>query len=622
MWEGGDRYTRAGHWITEKNRLITMLSGRTSTVLSQLGTSLFPTTPPPVFKINGVEQYGGSIAMGSSLTMTGSAFMYYTLDGSDPREAYTSNIVGTLYSSGITLNKSTLVKARSKNGSSWSALSVATFGDPAVQNSVRINEIMYHPADAPAGDPNAEFIELTNIGVSAINLNLISFTNGIDYTFGDVSLAAGDHIVVIKDPAAFASQYVTAGMNIAAGNYTGSLDNGGERIELEDALKNNIHNFRYEDGWYDITDGGGFSLTVVDPAAVDLTLWDSKAGWRPSALSGGSPGSDDGGAVPNPGDVVINEVLANSDTLLFDFIELHNTTGALINIGGWFLSDSEKDDPNMAKYEIAAGTTIPIGGYIVFTEDQHFGTVTPVAGITHKSFALSQTGEKVVVRSGTGGVLTGFFDVETFGASDPDVAFGRYQKSTGAFNFVAMSSNTSGSANALPAVGPLVISEIMYNPAVNPDAEYVELLNISGSTITLHDAVSTVPWRFTDFGALEFDFSSTPGSPVTVANNERILLVKDLTAFNSEFTAAGGTQIFVWGGGRLSNGGEKIELAKPDGLDDGVRQYIRVDRVVYDDDPPWPIDPDGTGKSLERITSGNYGNDVINWQSAVPSPGS
>ena len=37
-----------------------------------------------------------------------------------------------------------------------------------------------------------------------------------------------------------------------------------------------------------------------------------------------------------------------------------------------------------------------------------------------------------------------------------------------------MSVPTPGAANAYPRVGPVVINEIMYHPAFNADAEYVE----------------------------------------------------------------------------------------------------------------------------------------------------
>ncbi|MHC5089305.1 MAG: hypothetical protein ACYSOT_06840 [Planctomycetota bacterium] len=34
----------------------------------------------------------------------------------------------------------------------------------------------------------------------------------------------------------------------------------------------------------------------------------------------------------------------------------------------------------------------------------------------------------------------------------------------------------------------------------------------------------------------------------------------------------------------------------------------------------WPQAPDGIGFSLSRIVPENYGNDVANWEAAVPSP--
>ena len=77
------------------------------------------------------------------------------------------------------------------------------------------------------------------------------------------------------------------------GPYTGRLNDGGEEIELVDAIGRTIHEFDYKDGWYEITDGEGFSLTIKDPTSGDPTSWDEKSGWRPSAAIGGSPGEDE-----------------------------------------------------------------------------------------------------------------------------------------------------------------------------------------------------------------------------------------------------------------------------------------------------------------------------------------
>jgi hypothetical protein len=275
------------------------------------------------------------------------------------------------------------------------------------------------------------------------------------------------------------------------------------------------------------------------------------------------------------------------------------------------------------KYEIAAGTTIDPNDYIVFYENLHFGN--PADPGCNTPFALSENGEILYLQSGQGGVLTGYYDDEDFGASEPDTAFGRYYKaSTDSYNFVAMSSNTPGSRNAYPKVGPIVINEIMYHPQTNADAEYIELLNISDSSVTLYDSTTSEPWQFIDDAGdptpgLEFYFPT--GTPVTMASGEYLLLVKNLTAFNSEFTPEPGVTILEWTTGSLDNGGEEPLLSMPGDLDNGVRQYIRIDKVNYDDEGLWPTGPDGDGDSLTRKNSSLYGNDVANWKSASDSPG-
>ena len=97
--------------------------------------------------------------------------------------------------------------------------------------------------------------------------------------------------------------------------------------------------------------------------------------------------------------------------------------------------------------------------------------------------------------------------------------------------------------------------------------------------------------------------------------------------FKLEFgqTSLDGITYYEWLIGSLSNGGEKPELQMPGDELDGVRYYIRLDRVSYDDESPWPMEPDGMGWSLHQKTPtleyNNYSNDVINWQAAAPTPG-
>jgi hypothetical protein len=581
--------------------------------------------------ISSLRQGGNVLAIqGLNATIASSDFLisFELLAGRSATPANSTGISPTAieYTEPVTLTKSTHVKSRVLDGSTWSALNEVTFAVGPVAENLRITEIMYHPST----EPNEEFIELTNIGTESINLNLVRFTEGIDFTFSDINLIPGAYIVVVKDINTFTAEYSTA-LNIA-GQYNGSLSDGGERIRLEDAVGQTILGFEYKDGWLDITDGGGYSLTIIDAFEPNLSSWSAKSSWRASIFMGGSPGWDDT-HIPD-GSVVINEVLAHSHAVAADWIELHNTTGIPINIGGWFLSDNGSNPTNglgtgLTKYRIADGTIIAPYGYIVFYEDLNFNNVNDLGCFT--PFALSENGETVYLTSAQDNELTGYRHSESFGASQTGISFGRYYKSsTNNFNFVAMSENTPGQANSYPKVGPVVINEIMYNPASgNQDEEYIELHNISSEAITLYDYEKLAPWKFTDGIEYEFAFEF----PVIIPAGGYLIMAKDPAAFTLRYgVMPDGVQILGPYSGQLSNNGEKVELSAPGEADEyGNRYYIQIDLVNYSDgihpqDCPggvdlWPVDADSGGLSLSRRVTTEYGNDVANWRAASPSPG-
>ena len=440
---------------------------------------------------------------------------------------------------------------------------------------------------------------------------------------------AGRYTVVVQNRDIFEARY---GRNInIAGQYSGRLDNAGERITLEDAIGRTILDFNYKDGWRSITDGEGFSLTIIDAENPDPNSWDEKDSWRPSAYEGGSPGQDDSGIIPNPGAIVINEILAHAHAEASDWIELYNTTETAINIGGWFLSDSKK---NLFKYKIPNGTTISPDGYLVLYEDLNFGNENDPA--CYEPFALSENGEPLYLSSTKNSLLTGYRDIEDYGASETGVSFGRYYKpGTDNYNFVAMEENTPGSANSYPKVGPIVISEIMYNPDwpnggsyTNDQYEYIELQNISAEPVTLFDYGTGEPWKFTN--GIEFTFPVY--APVTIPAGGYLLVVKNPAAFSWRYPAVPADIILGPSEGSLDNAGESLELSMPGDVDkENVRQYIRIDRVNYSDGSHpennpgnidlWPVEADGNGMSLTRKVSADYGNDPDNWLAAPASPG-
>jgi len=323
--------------------------------------------------------------------------------------------------------------------------------------------------------------------------------------------------------------------------------------------------------------------------------------------------------------IVINEVLAHAHANAPDWIELHNLSGLPVDIGGWTLSD-RKDD--LGRFQIAAGTILEPFGYIVFYENTHFGNA--LNPDTRTPFALSENGETLYLFSGDDEAYPNYLAEAPLGPSETFTSFGRYRKSTGEYSYVTMSELTPGMANAYPRVGPVVINEIMYHPAGDADAEYVELLNIDEGPVTLFDFISMEPWRFRDDSGIDFRFPSD--DPVTLEKGEYLLLVKDAVAVRQRGVRAG-VRMMPWGSGKLANQGEHLYLLKPGDVDlAGTRYWIEVDRVDYSDGghpenfanniDPWPAPADGLGLSLNRLFTRKYGNDPNNWQATIPTPGS
>jgi hypothetical protein len=159
------------------------------------------------------------------------------------------------------------------------------------QKALRISEIMYHPADPGTGlyPEDLEYIELLNIGDSDVSLQGVRFTQGIDFDLPNRTLGAGACVVVAKSPDALALVTDFTGVTVL-GPYQGRLSNGSERIKLEDRGSNTILDFTYQDDWHAATDGGGYSLEVIDPVNTPPQEYHKKSRWQASGMLGGSPG--------------------------------------------------------------------------------------------------------------------------------------------------------------------------------------------------------------------------------------------------------------------------------------------------------------------------------------------
>ncbi len=285
-------YTKAD-WQDEISDVTTSSTQRNNIFLDQLrhaSAGLYPNVVAPTF-----NQHGGQVPSGFGLTIHAPAgAIWYTIDGSDPRliggginpaaHQYTGtplNITG-----GIT------VRTRALSGGQWSALNEADFATDV--SNLRITEINYNPADYPGvtDRQDMEFFEVLNTGSQSVSLNGVQiggFSN-TPYTFASgLTLAAGERIIVARDPAVFETVY-GPGLNVAPDGYDpDNLSNGGELVTLLGPLGEVLQSVTYgsTSPWPTAPDGMGSSLEIVDPVG-DST---SAANWRASAYTGGSPGA-------------------------------------------------------------------------------------------------------------------------------------------------------------------------------------------------------------------------------------------------------------------------------------------------------------------------------------------
>jgi hypothetical protein len=465
----------------------------------------------------------------------------------------------------------------------------------AAYDDLVLSEIHYNPVDFE----DYAFIELMNRGAGPIDLNGLSLSNAVQFTFTtEWLLGAGEYLVMVEDPTAFdlryrmpSSPYYYPGITVA-GPWSGELANGGESIVLNAPGGTELYRVAYSDGgsWPERADGDGSSAELIDPLALSPPRSEFlKSGdhWRSSCRLHGSPG--------RAGDclelLVINEVLAHSDAgPALDWVELVNTGDTPVASAGLFLSD---DYAQLQKY--ALSNAIPGGAFRVLDEN--------VLG-----FAFSELGDDVILtRVSTNGAVT-FVDAVDFGPSARDVSFGLHTRSDGETDFTAQRVQTPGAENAYPAVGPLVFRTVLYHPTNG--IEYVELMNASDVPVD----IST--WHLRS--AVDFTFPSATELP---AWGRVIVCATNAPAFRAAFAVAPSIPVLGPWSGNLNNAGESLRLRRPGDMEpDGTFPYILVDKVDYRPELPWPPAADGTGLPLERIAAYVYGNDPASWQAGSVNP--
>jgi hypothetical protein len=406
------------HFRAERQRLLTAyFPVRTSVLISQLqAAGLFPRTAvAPGFSLA-----PGRVPPGSRLGLSApSGTIYFTTDGSDPRVAFTGQVSAgaRAYTSDLEVQSTTVLKARSRVGTEWSALAEGRFEIGRLVPSLTISEIHYHPV---GGEPY-EFVEVRNAGEVPVDATGFRFT-GIGFLFPVGSVLAPGQTVVIASglaPATFAARH--PGVPVF-GWFDGSLADGGERITLLNREGHPVVSVAYDDtgGWPRAADGGGPSLELMDPWGDP----DAPANWRASAVTEGSPGRFESSSGPGP--IRLNEIRTGGDPGEPDWVELHNTGETAVDLGGWSLTD----DSEPRKAVFPAGTVLPSRGYLLVAcrgaldPNASLPDAAAVAGLPAlvAGFGLEQRGETLSLFDAGGNRV----DAATYGPQIPGYTLGRW----------------------------------------------------------------------------------------------------------------------------------------------------------------------------------------------------
>ncbi|MBN1674984.1 MAG: fibronectin type III domain-containing protein [Kiritimatiellae bacterium] len=202
-------YTRHAHWTSACDAVKNTLAGKPDKLITVCrsktlhGYPIYPAQNPPTY-----QQHGGTVAAGFKLTISRSSTgtIFYRTDGTDPRVSGGGVQAGTdssTTSAVLTLNSTTTVMARLRNGSTWSALARATF---TVTGSVPT------PPAAPSG--------LAATAQSTTKIGLTWADNSSDETSFKIDRSLnGTDWTRVAEPAANTTTYADSGLSAGTRYY-------------------------------------------------------------------------------------------------------------------------------------------------------------------------------------------------------------------------------------------------------------------------------------------------------------------------------------------------------------------------------------------------------------------
>lgn len=424
-----------------------------------------------------------------------------------------------------------------------------------------------------------DVIELQNTGASAVSLAGMSLTDDplvkAKYVLpATATIAAGARLVIS------ASSTATPGLNTGFG-----LNNSGGTLHLYNTIA----------AGQTLVDSITYGLQAPDlsigrtGAALDVwALCTPTIGTANTAVA----------ALAAPAGLRINEWLGNADyRAAQDFIELYNPAAQPVALGGMSLTDDFINYPQ--RHLLPPLSFMAAGAFVEFTAE---GSDATPGDARELPFNIGSSTGSVALLGANGSLVDRGDTLPQF----RDVSLGRVPDGTGPFAPLAPPSpgaaNTPLPAGALDVLNFLRITELMYNPALSTQSEFIEFRNTSTSAeldlsgVTFKNGIT---YTFPAGSFLE------PGS--------FIVLVENAARFTAQFPGVPIGGIYT---GRLDNGGERLRFDLP-GRDLAILDFNYADG--------WYPSTDGGGDSLQianALASPAMWDRSEGWQAGAPNPGS
>ena len=483
---------------------------------------------------------------------------------------------------------------------------------------VLINEVMADPRGLTKL-PATEYVELHNTTDHEIDLEGWAFVyDKTSIPLPDAELPAGGYAVLYK--AGREISVADGAAEVAVKRFPANMINAGKPLALKDPSGTVIHSYTYPKA------KAGRSIERGEGDKWHLST-DPRGGTPGEENSEGAPDKPDEPKVFSPGDVLINEVMADPHGLTklpaTEYVELHNTTNHEIDLEGWVFVYDKTPIP-------LPDAELPTGGYaVLYKAGREISVADGAVEVAVKRFPANMinAGKPLALKDPSGTVIHSYtYPKAKAGRSIERGEGDKWHLSTDPRGGTPGEENSEGAPDkpdepdepnkpnepdATEQVEPreIILNEILFDPQPH-GSEYIELYNRSDRTLSTHGLA--IALRKSD-GHLGTRHSLT-SLATTLAPGDYLVLTSDPNGVASLFHTPALDAIGRFKLPALNNQGATIVLLR-------AADSTVVDEVTYSAKWHSSAVKIRRGVALERISPDGSSQEAANWTSASSETG-